>query len=240
MSNPNPAHHVKMVDRVAKLLRQAEDAERAGRHGERIAFQEKAFAIMAQYGIDEALARARQDGLDVKIDPKAESIFVHLHGAYQPQQWTVLDGMAGAMHCKTMRTRVEGRTAIRIYGMPDHLRRVEDMSKLLQPQALHGVANARPLDEWCSGSRVRVYRRNWLEGYSDEISGRIRKAENQAAASAGAVVLYRSDKERAELAMNRDYPDLTYTSNRRVFDYDGYEQGCQAGQSAQLHRSVTA
>lgn len=55
----------KMLDRIAKLLRQAEDAELGDRPAEASAFQDKAFALMAAHGVSEALARARLDGLDI-------------------------------------------------------------------------------------------------------------------------------------------------------------------------------
>jgi hypothetical protein len=96
--------HHKMVDLVAKLLRQAEDAELADRTAEMIAFQERAFQIMADYGIDEALARARQDGLDVKVDPKAASVYIHLEGKYQSMQAELFWEIAGAMQCTALRT----------------------------------------------------------------------------------------------------------------------------------------
>lgn len=234
---PTADHHQKMVDRVAKLLRQAEDAERAGRDAEMVAFQEKAFAIMASYGIDEALARARQDGLDIKVEAKAASVCIHLHGSYQPQQAVILHRVAAAMHCQTLQIGGRGGITMKTYGMPDHLQRLQDMWELLAPQALRGVRNARP-DKYWDPSELKVYRRNWLRGFAGEIAARIADAENRAAAAAGALVLYKSDIQRAELAMRAEHPNTRRIVSYARYDRRGYAQGQLAGKTAQLHRSV--
>jgi hypothetical protein len=86
---------------------------------------------------------------------------------------------------------------------------------------------------------VTAFRRSWLDGFVQQIKARIIKAEDAAAAAEGALVLYRSDSERAESAMKADYPNARVcTSNRRT-DFNGYAQGGMAGDSAQLHRSVS-
>lgn len=112
------------------------------------------------------------------------------------------------------------------------------MWELLAPQAQRGVALAEPPDGHRDPAELVVYRRNWLSGFAAEIGGRIAKAENQAAAAAGALVLYGSDAERAELAMRSEHPNITTTSCRRYYDRRGYQQGRLAGKAAQLNRSV--
>jgi hypothetical protein len=51
-------------------------------------------------------------------------------------------------------------------------------------------------------------------------------------------VLYKSDGERAELAMRTEHPNVTTTTSRRYYDHRGYQQGQLAGKAAQLHKSV--
>ncbi len=230
----------KLTQRVAKMLRLAEDAERRGEEAEKIAFQEKAFEIMAAYGIDEALARATQDGLDAKIDAKAASVYIRLSGKYMPMQASLLGTIAKAMHCEALQLSTRGKITLRVYGMPDHLERLQTIWELLQPQALRGIASAEPPMGYNHSGELRVYRRNWLAGFGQEIRNRIYKMENAAAAAAGALVLYKSDKERAELAMRTDYPKTYQVTSRRRFSADGYTQGQQAGKSASLNRSVNA
>ena len=238
-------HHQKMVDRVAKLLRQAADAERAGRDSERVAFHEKAFAIMANYGIDEVLARARQDGLDIRVDPKAASAYIKLAGGYQPAQAVILFEIADAMQCTAVQfTPRAGRRGIsfRVYGMPEHLQRLQDIWELLSPQVEDGLAHARPPYRWATRAETRAFRHHWLIGFGEEIASRIRTAERVAAAAAGVVELYRSDRSRAELALKEDHPNLREvdTDGRdhyqdSEFGWLGYEQGQRDGKGAQLH-----
>lgn len=85
-----------------------------------------------------------------------------------------------------------------------------------------------------------MYRRNWLNGFARAVGSRIRKAEQTAAADAGALVLYKSDRERAEMAMHADFPDLVYVKSRRRYDDAGYLHGQLDGEAAQLHRSVVS
>jgi Protein of unknown function (DUF2786) len=177
--------HQKMIDKVAKLLRNAEDAELGNRPAEAEAFQDKAFQIMADYGISEALIRARKDGLDIKIDAKAASIYVHFAGKYQRAQCELFWALCGAMQCEAVRVKKSRREtfSMRVYGMADHLQRLRDIWTLLAPQAQWGMENARP--GWSTSSAyVAAYRRSWLTGFADQISHRIRKAEDAAAAAA--------------------------------------------------------
>lgn len=115
-----PDRHQKMIDKVAKLLRQAEDAELAGRAAEAEAFQGKAFQIMAAYGISQAMARARQDGLNIKSETKAASAYFHLQGTYQRMQRVLFDELCRAMQCEAVGITKQGRTtqSLRVYGMP--------------------------------------------------------------------------------------------------------------------------
>ena len=227
--------HGKMLDKVAKLLRQAEDADHAGRVAEAEAFQGKAFALMANHGISAALARARKDGLDITTEAKADSVYVRLQGKYVPMQRRLLCALCEALHCDAV--GIQRTTAMNVYGMRDHLQRLSDMWTLLAPQAQRGMETAHP-GLYATSSEVTVYRRSWLEGFANVISQRISKAEDAAAAAAGELVLYKSDKRRAEEAMHAANPKLVYTRSQRSYDPTGYMHGTREGQSAHLHRGV--
>jgi hypothetical protein len=127
---------------------------------------------------------------------------------------------------------------LRVYGMPDHLARLQTMWTLLAPQAQRGMANAHP-GPGASSAFVANFRRNWLEGFAGRIKTRILKAEDAAAAAEGALVLYKSDQQRADDAMHIDYPKPGSITSSRGFNVDGYDQGDAAGGAAQIHRSVT-
>jgi hypothetical protein len=231
----------KMIDKIAKLLRQAEDAESGQRPEEAIAFQDKALTLMADHGISEALARAHIDGLNITDEAKAASIYINFVGTYQQMQAELFGDLAEAMHCKIViisQPRNRADIAARVYGMADHLSRLQTMWTLLAPQAQRGMSNAHPGPR-ASAAEVSAFRRSWLDGFTQEISSRIRNAEDAAAAAAGELVLYKTDKQRADEAMHTDYPNLSDYITSREPDWAGYDQGNAAGSSAQLHRSVT-
>jgi Protein of unknown function (DUF2786) len=226
-----------MLDKVARLLRKSEDP--GATKDEAVTLQEKAFALMAAYGISEALARARQDGLDIKTDEAAASAYVHFTGKYQEMQAELFWALCEPLHCRAVRFAHKGRpTKMRVYGMPDHLKRLRDMWQLLAPQAQRGMDTVHP-GQGASPAEVAIARRSWLTGYAFAISVRIEKAEDAAAAAEGALVLYKSDQERAEEAMRGDNPNLEPYHSERSFDDTAYDQGERAGASAELHRSVT-
>jgi Protein of unknown function (DUF2786) len=227
----------KMLDRIAKLLRQAEDAELGDRPAEATAFQDKAFALMATHGVSEAMARARLDGLNITDEAKAASVYVHFVGTYQRMQAELFWQLCAAMHCQAIMLG-KGNT-LRVYGMADHLTRLQSMWELLAPQAQRGMANAHP-GPGASSAEVANFRRNWLEGFANQINARILKAEDAAAAAEGALALYKSDQQRADEAMHTDYPHPGSVTISRGFNVDGYDQGGMAGSAAQLHRSVTS
>lgn len=228
-----------MLDRIAKLLRQAEDAELGDREAEANAFQDKAFALMATHGVSEALARARLDGLDITDEAKAGSVYVHFVGNYQLMQAELFWEVCEAMHCQAVKLNRAKMTVMRVYGMPDHLTRLQTLWTLLAPQAQRGMTIAHP-GPGASSADVATFRRSWLVGFAHQINTRIRKAEDAAAAAEGALVLYKSDQQRADEALRADYPNVAEGTSSRGLNFDGYGQGGLAGSAAQLHRSVTS
>ncbi len=234
--------HQKLLDTIKKLLRQAEDADLGDRPQEAAAYQEKAFDLMAEHGVSDAMLRAQRD--DARVDANAESVTVHLTGSYLPMQQELFWGLSRVMHCRAVGWPVRNKKAkMEVFGMPDHLRRVRDMWMLLIPQAERGIANAHP-GRWSSAAQVTSFRRGWIEGFGQTVCGRIAKAENKAATAGKALQLYVSDAKRAEIAMYDKWPGLKTAkghTRERELDYDGYDgyfQGCMDGESAQLNRSI--
>jgi hypothetical protein len=229
----------RMVQRVAKLLRQAEGAAQAGNPEEEQAFQLRAFEIMARYGIDEALARATVDGLNKTIDPKGDHFYVTMEGRYKPLQADVYYQLVQVLHCQAVLTAGrQGRVTLHVFGMPDHLERIRIMWDLLQPQFMRGMKTAEPPFGYSHSGELRVYRRNWVRGFRDAVCERIRQAEYEAAKGAGALVLYRKDDELAERQMVAFYPNIKYTRTKARGNNSAYENGHHAGKSAVLNHQV--
>lgn len=225
----------KMQDRVAKLLRQAEDV--AGTPEEAV-FQAKAFELMAKYGIEQSQVEAARAGLDVAPDAIRKAFRVE--GKYQSAQMVLLTSIARALHCSTVYENAwssgQKILAVHIFGMERHIERVEMLWKILQPQMMRQVDVVRPLYR----DNVKSYRRAWIAGFGSTIGARLNEQETKAVESAGggALVLYRGDAQRAELAQRQAYPRLRHVKAK--YDRSGLSDGQAAGRRASLQHSLAS
>ncbi|MEB4210988.1 DUF2786 domain-containing protein [Mycobacterium sp. 94-17] len=226
-----------LLTTLKKLQAKADDAELGDRPAEANAYHEKIAQLMAKYGVSEAMLRSH--GGDSKINANAKSVTVHLVGSYLPMQAHLLGQLCHAMQCSSVRwPQRDRKIKMQLYGMEDHLRRIRDMWDLLMPQADRGITNAHP-GFGAKPSEVATHRRNWIDGFGDAVYSRIQNAENTAAQTAGAVELYKSDRERAEIAMYAEHPRVKAPkASDRQHDPFGYEQGWSDGQSARLNKEI--
>lgn len=234
----NPDHIAKYAEKVAKLLRKAEDVAGTPEEG---VYQARAFEIMAKYGIAEAMVRARRHGLDTSEIPGAiEEIFT-ITGTYSNAQMLLLAGMGRALHCKgAYRGLRGGGIQLNLFGMPDHIERVKFLWGLLGPQAVRLAGIVRPGGDFTSPGQVIVYRRSWMAGFANAVENRIVEQENKIIEGvSGAVVLYKSDEQRAEDALKMRFPSLRIArrSSRRM-DYGAYCHGQRDGRSASFNREI--
>lgn len=246
----------KITEKVAKLLRQAEDVAGTPEEG---VFQARAFEIVAKYGLDMAQIHARKEGLDISDLPNAIQWEVFVRGKYQSAQALLLHGMARALHCHTVYASSGGTYVVWVYGVPHHIERLQFLWEMLRPQMVRLVENVRPSSEyqriqerydWASNTfttkvvkdagRLKTYRRSWLAGYAQTIESRIREQETIAIESVGgaAIVLYRGDEQRAEIAMRDAHPNLRQAKTRSRFDRDGYGHGQRDGSQAEFARAI--
>jgi hypothetical protein len=236
--NMNPEKIAKYAEKVAKLLRQAEDVAGTPEEG---VFQARAFEIMAKYGIAEAMVRARRHGLDTAdISGAVEHIF-DITGTYANAQMLLLAGMGRSLHCKGVYRGLRGGgIQLYLYGMPDHIERVKFLWGLLGPQAVRLAGIVRPAGDSVSPGYVTVYRRSWMAGFANAIETRILEQENKIIEGvSGALVLYKNDEQRAEDARKRRFPSLrdARRSSRRM-DFSAYLHGQRDGRSASFNRTI--
>lgn len=234
------------LQKVAKLLRQAED--RAGTP-EAAVFQDRAFALMAKYGLHEAMVRAalHEDAAphEAAQSDAVEYIFdiTSRYGSHH-----ILGGLGRALHCRLVLLSDQkagcprARVQIFAYGMPDHIERVKFLWDLLEPQALRALDLLPEGDSW--DSPHSVYRRSWVVGFAVGIESRLSDQEQKTVESAGngaAVVLYKNDEQRADTARSAKWPALRPAERiNEDWDYSAYADGHRAGRSAALNRSVSA
>lgn len=228
------AEHAR-IDKIAKLLRQSESA--AGTP-EEAAFQIRAFELMAKWGIDEAVARMAAEQTHGAPEKQASWIYLTTEGKYKPMQAHVIHMLAGAMQCKSLQMATMGRITCKVYGVDEHLHRLRIMWDILRPQLLRGLKNAEPPFGYTHSGELRVYRRNWVAGYASQIAERIRNQENAAAAAAGALVLYKSDANKAMDLFTKENPRTRQVGRGRQYDPSGWAHGTRDGKSASLNRSL--
>ena len=241
MTEPTPQERSdKIAVKIGKLLAQAEDAAKAGRSDEEQAFQIKAFTLLAQYGLSEATARAALDGHAAKVEVKAEYIYQVMEGKYKPVQATFFYHFAEALHCKSILVGGrQGNVTVQVFGVPDHLRRVQMMWKMLQPQLMRGMSKAEPPFGYSHSGELRTYRRNWVLGFQHAVVERVREAEKTEAAKVeGALVLYKSDQDLAVQAHDTAYPKTRQFRSKIKYNSSAYDNGHRAGKSAVLQHQV--
>lgn len=249
----------KMTDIVAKLLRQAEDV--TGTPEEQV-FQAKAFELMAKYGLDIANIEAHKDGLDVSQLPDAIKWTAKIAGKYAYQQLLLLHNIAASLHCKTVYGQIYENAAsskkcyvLHVFGVPRHVERVEMLWNILRPQMLRLVEVVRPNKvrpvrryDYKSGEyretdgrgQVKAFRRAWIAGFSSSIADRIREQEQKIIESAGggALVLYRDDSKRAEIALREAFPRTGRARRNSGYNTEGYSRGRQDGRQAVFNHSL--
>lgn len=248
----------KLKDKVAKLLRQAEDV--AGTPEEAV-FQAKAFELMAKYGIDQAAVDAAKQGLDTSDLRDAIQWVVEIKGKYAEAQMMLLHNLATALHSKTVYSKSRyggGQLHMFVYGVPSHIERIQALWTILQPQMMRLVEKVRPDYDISGVKRVynysthtfeykktsgaghlKSYRRSWIAGFGQAVGDRLREQENKAveAAGGGALVLYRGDKERAELALRKAHP-RTGRARSTSINPNGYAHGQRDGRNASFNHAL--
>lgn len=223
--------HQAITDKVAKLLRQAESVAGTPEEG---VFQAKAFELLAKYGIDISAVQAKRAGMD--LPQGAIEWEALIKGKYEHAQMLLLTNIARSLHCSCVYyTNHIRQLFVKVYGMPYHIERVQMLWDILQPQAIRqvGAVSAPP------GGNTMSYRRSYIAGFASEVGARLREQENKAVESAGggALVLYRSDAEKAQQALRQANPNA---APRRAagFDRAGYSHGQRDGRSAQMQHRI--
>ena len=245
----------KMQDKVAKLLRQAEDV--AGSPEEAV-FQAKAFELMAKYGIEEAQVDATKRGLDASDLRDAIQWTVKIDGQYANAQMLLLHNLAIALHSKTVYAKSRSGLHMFVYGVPAHIERIQMLWEILQPQMMRLVKTVRPdydlstmkrrynyetheIETYRSpgSGKLKSYRRSWIAGFGSSVGERLRTQEAKAlqSDSSGALVLFQGDAEKAAVALNEAHPRTKVQKSSRV-DYNGYAHGQRDGRNATFNHAL--
>ena len=212
-----------LLARVRKLLAKAEDP--ACTPAEAEAFTAKATELIAKYGVDQALLAAA----DPAADPVGDRIVTHTP-PYARDKAGLLAAVAAPLRCRVVHLTRPGESRSHLFGHAADLERVELLFTSLLVQAAHGIA-ASPVPP---GEHAAAYRRSWLVGYTQAISGRLWAAEQSAAAIVPGAELVLVDRtDLVERRRDEMYPRLGKLGPRRLRG-GGLAHGYRAGQAADL------
>lgn len=219
----------KVREKVQKLLNQA--ADRAGTpEGE--SFYEKAFHLMAAYGVDERDLAAPDEGDEV----------VHKHfdfgGSYSDMQARLLLGIAHALHCDGFYRRVYRSTRVEgaeIFGLRRHTERVKLLYSMLMPVMMAQAREVEPT-EWESAV---VSRRSFMTGFAAKIAERLREAEGSVAGSGTPYALALIDDAEVANQAREAFAaaqglSVRSEESKRSLDPGAFFQGQDAGSLADL------
>jgi len=224
-----------LLAKVRKLLAKAEDP--AATPAEAETYTAKASALIAEYGIDQALLAQHDPERDPVTNRK-----IRLDAPYAADKADLLGTVALALRCTAVRLReydVAGRqVSLHLFGHASDLHRVEVLfTSLLMQSTLQMTATPVPTHE-----HAAAFRRSWLAGFTRAVGQRLRQAEERAArdqeqrfaeAGTSAAVVLADRSSEVEAALREEYPALGFSRPRRLSGSGG-GQGWAAGQRADL------
>lgn len=217
----------KALDRVRKLFAKAESV--AGTPEAEILL-ERAYALLAKYGVDEALARSGPEGDTSEVIVLDQVI----SGKYQPDQVGLVASLAAAMHCRAVTSsRGDGTRVVHLVGVRKHVERVSLLAGALTGIMLVAAARQRP----APGVSAVSHRKSFMTGFAFEVGRRLEAAERGAVAESadatGAGLVLRSDSQRADAELGRRFPSAVRGARRRV-GTSGIDEGRRVGSSVDI------
>jgi len=239
-----------ILAKARKLLAKGEDP--AATPAEAETYTKKAMALIAEYGIDEALLAEKH--ADKR---KVGELEVECHAPFSQEKAILINTISVALGCRgVLRTKWRDgdyRRAsqsdrqvktMHLFGRESDLRRVELLYTSLLLQQANALTSLQiPHFE----NSPAAYRRSWLQGYTAAIGSRLEAAEKAAAREADerperaaetasgnstALVLARRDEE-VEEAMRGVYPHLKQSKSRQSSG-NGFGSGYAEGRRADL------
>jgi hypothetical protein len=220
------------LDVIRKLLAKADGAATPE---EARAYAEKAAALMAKHGVDEALARAAMPAADDPIEHK----MILLIRPYQHEKGHLLWAVGKGLDVEVLYGKYTGT----MYGHRSALERCE----LLYTQLLLWIA--KPMTEpvpppffgcWpeAIAANTRMVRKSWLTGFADGIYWRMEEAKKEAtvaaeARSTGAELVLVNRKAAVDRNVADKVGKISYHKPRKL-DSEAHARGVVAAQQADL------
>lgn len=224
--------------RVRALLDKAENS--ATTEPEREAAMATAMQLMADYGINEAMANARG-----QIREKVTSKNVQLGNPYSYDKNNLLSWLCHELNCTVIIHQVGNTyTGATVFGYESDVARLEMLYTSLLLQAMRQIRTVRPNWSYPTSAETRQYRQNWFHGFNVRVSLRVRENEEQAARkferehadeTRGTALVVADRKAQVVARMEEVFPPAKLSKFRkRDRDGDGLTEGARAGDRADI------
>ncbi|MEU1099380.1 DUF2786 domain-containing protein [Streptomyces tibetensis] len=216
----------RMLTRIRALLAKA---EATGFPEEAEALSAKAQELMARHSVDEALLAARAPSPDTPGGCR-----VGVEPPYEQTKAVLLDAVAGANHCRAVWNEPLGFSTV--VGFEADLEAVELLYTSLLVQATTAMTRAEAAQRTGGRKRTKTFRQSFLAAYAHRIGTRLAAAaETQVTDDLLPVLASREVAVTGRL--EQMFPETTTTRLRGVRDEEGWTQGAQAADRAQVrHR----
>lgn len=213
----------RMLARIRALLAKA---EATGFPEEAEALTAKAQELTARYSIDEALLAARAPAADT---PGACRIGVE--APYEQAKAVLLDVVASANHCRAVWNEPLGFSTV--VGFEADLEVAELLYTSLLVQATHAMTKAEAAQRAGGRKRTKTFRQSFLAAYAHRMGIRLTAAAETQVTDDLLPVL--ASREVAVTAhTDRMFPRTTTTRMRGVSDAEGWTEGAEAADRAQV------
>lgn len=203
----------------------------------------KAFELLAKYGIDEAMA-TRTGTVEEEAGDNLKKVTFKLPEPFAEERMLLVWGIARSLHCAGVR---KSNGTMEIWGVGRHVSRVRFLYNLLLPQMMQGATTVRSENPFAIGvdttrgmSSMNGHRAEWMLGFGDAVSTRLKESEDNAAGlydkgtgGHAAAVMLLGDFERAMAAMKKAYPNMGSGAARSTGGA-GYQDGAAAGRRADV------
>lgn len=223
-------------DRALRRIRGLLDkAESTTFEGEREDLMAKAMQLMADYGINEAMANARG-----QIREEIIKKMIRIGNPYGYDKATLLNWLAVELNCTVINYKRRAvHVSAMIIGYESDVARLEMLYTSLLMQALGQLRNVRPLG-YTTPAWTREFRQNWFQGFNIRVSARVRESEKRAAqkfdsehGSGGTSPVLADRRVQVEAVKVELFPKLKDFRDRARGDY-GRGEGLRAGDRADI------
>jgi hypothetical protein len=220
--------------RIRALLSKAESTDF---EAEAQTYREKAFALMAEHGIEEAMLAASG-----AVTDDIETRVIVIPAPYALDKVYLLNAIAQPLNGHVVRYKGTADMYVKLTGYASDLERIELLYTSLLLQQASGAA--REMRSGWNAAQTRSNRKAWMLGFAHEVYARLKAANTVAQTAAEAstgtsTALVLRDRSKAVEEASKAANGRIRKGGARKLNGNGYTEGRAAGARADLgHRRV--